>query len=140
MAKKKTARQKATERADREMSRYIRLFHADQYGYCTCVTSGRRGYWKNDNIDAGHFMAKGNGATSVRWLHHNVFPQSHSDNTYKSGNLVEYTRFMDRTFGAGITDDLRARKHQTAKYTLEEIREIADLYKEFADELESKIL
>jgi hypothetical protein len=148
LAKKKTERQKAVERADKYASIYIRLRDADQYGYVYCCTCGDRGYWEKDRMHNGHFMAKGNGATLVRWLPHNMHPQCDPCNTSPNaaGNgrlhfhskkgetsLIEYTRFMQEKYGNEIIDDLKARKFQTANYTLDEIQEIGTLFKELGN-------
>ena len=142
--KKRTTRAILTERADREMSRYIRLFHSDQNGTCECITCGRFKYWKGDGMQMGHFMNKGNGATAVRWLHHNCFPQCLSCNcnsgpmmpsTLAQAAPIRYTIKMQEKFDQEIIDDLLARKFSIIKYTEDEIKEIGDLYKEFADNL-----
>ena len=146
MAKKKskTDRQKAVEKADKYASIYIRLRDADQFGYVTCCTCGDRGYWEKDRMQCGHFMAKGNGASMVRWIPHNMHNQCSSCNTTgsvhtpmysKKGeiSLVEYTRFMQERYGNEIIDDLTARKFQTIHYSLEDIQEIGTLYKELGE-------
>lgn len=144
MAKKKAERTKLTERADREMSRYIRLFHSDENGTCECVSCGALMFWKGEGMQMGHFANKGKGATAVRWLHHNAYPQDFACNcsggSLFNGNnsqvaLIKYTIFMQNTFGQSIVDDLLQRKFKTIKYVEDEIREIGDLYKEFADKL-----
>lgn len=145
---KKRQRKTIVKYNDEHMSRYIRLFHADQWGYCTCVACGLRAYWKGDGIDMGHFVAKGNGATSVRYLHHNCYPLCRQCNS--SGGKIatsrqkevashRYYKFMQDKLGQDIVDDLIARKFQVAKYTDSELEEIGKLYKEFADELERKL-
>ena len=144
MAKKKTERQKLTERADREMSRYIRLFHSDENGTCQCVTCGELDYWQKGIIQMGHFANKGSGATRVRWTHHNCFPQCKFCNCFSGPmrpsnkaqvSLVRYTDYIREELGDDIKDDLISRKFEIAKYTEDEIKEIGDLYKEFADKL-----
>lgn len=144
MAKKKSERTKLTERADREMSRFIRLFHSKN-GICKCVTCGTEMYWKGQGMQMGHFANKGKGATAVRWIPHNTHPECFSCNC-NSGpvrpsnlaqvSLIRYTKFMQDTYGQEIVDDLLSRKFSVINYTNDEIREIGDLYKEFADELE----
>ena len=96
-------------------------------------------YWKNDGAEAGHFQPKGNGATGVRWLLHNGMPQCTWCNSHKSGAQSDFQRYLDRKYGQEITDDLRARKWKTVKFTDDEIREIAYLFNEWADELEREL-
>lgn len=153
---KKTKKKKTAKRstligyADDAWSRYIRLSNADKNGYVWCVTcleafeagsnhKPRPMFWRKDGAEAGHFMPKGNGATAVRWLLHNGETQCSWCNNHKSGAQADFQRFLDRKYGQEIVDDLRARKFQTVKYTDDEIREITDLYNEFADELERKL-
>lgn len=149
--KKKTKRDTLIKNADNAFSRYIRLSAAIKnhgFVYCvTCYESWNNGsnrtphpiFWKGEGAQCGHFQPKGKGATAVRWLLHNAAVQDDFCNRHKSGNQAEFTRYMDRVYGQEITDDLRRRKFQTVKYTDDEIREIADLYNEFSDELERKL-
>jgi hypothetical protein len=139
---KKTERARLIDRADNEMSRYIRLFHADRFGYCYCCCCGKRTFWTGDGMDMGHFVPKGNGATRVRYLHHNCHTQCHQCNTsggkfhtssQKQVATHKYNKFMLEKYGQDIIDDLIAKKFQTVKFTNDELREIGDLYKEFAD-------
>lgn len=147
MAVKKSLKRKLTERADKEMSRFIRLFHSDNNGYCTCVTCGVVKYWEKDGMQMGHFMNKGNGATAVRWIPHNCFPQCFSCNcnsgpvmpsTLAQAAPIRYTRRMLDYFGEATVDDLDKRKFSVVKYKDWEIQEIGDLYKEFADQLKKE--
>lgn len=146
--KKKSERQKLIDKADAEMSRFIRLFHADENGTCECVTCGHLGFWKGDGIQMGHFMNKGKGASGVRYLPHNCHPQCFSCNCtggplYPSnvGQVApqRYTLFMQKEYGQDTVEDLLMRKFQVIKYTDDELIEIKKLYKEFADELEKKL-
>lgn len=143
--KKKSERQLLIEKVDKEMSRFIRLFHSDNYGMCVCVTCGYRGFWKNDGFHMGHFVPKGKGASSVRYIPHNAHPQCGTCNTgggpYMAAHKtqiapINYTQYMQNTYGDEFVDDLKRRKFQTIKYTDNELLEIRALYKEFADELE----
>ena len=139
----KSERARLVERADKEMSRYIRLVHSDEWGYCYCCCCGKRANWSNDGMDMGHFVPKGNGATRVRYLPHNCHPQCHQCNTsggkFNTSSQQQvathrYNKFMLEKFGQDIIDDLVAKKFQTVKYTNDELKEIGDLYKEFANQ------
>ena len=146
--KKKSERQKLIDKADSEMSRFIRLFHSDQNGTCQCVTCGVLKHWKGDGMHMGHFVPKGNGASKVRYIPHNTHPQCSGCNCsggpYSTGHKqhiapISYTQFMQNEYGEDFVDDLKSRKFQTVKYTNEDLIEIKLLYKEFADELEKKL-
>lgn len=145
---KKSPRQKLIEKVDKEMSRFIRLFHADKFGMCTCVTCGMKAYWKREGFHMGHFIAKGNGASSVRYIPHNTHPQCSACNCsggpMRTGHKqhiapINYTEYMQKIYGQDIVDDLKKRKFQAIRYTDKDLIEIRNLYKEFADELERKL-
>lgn len=146
--KKKSERQKLIDKVDAEMSRFIRLFHADQNGTCQCVTCGALRYWKGNGMQMGHFVPKGVGASKVRYIPHNCFPQCAACNcgggsfrqSFKEQVAqINYTEYMQNELGQDFVDDLKMRKFQTVKYTDDELLEIRALYKEFADELESRL-
>lgn len=143
--KKKSERQKLIDKADAEMSRFIRLFHADTFGVCTCVTCGYRGFWKGDSFHMGHFLPKGKGASSVRYIPHNCHPQcagcNSSGGPMRTGHKqhvapIIYTEYMQANYGQEIIDDLLQRKSQPIRYSDDDLIEIRQLYKLFADELE----
>ena len=53
---KKLTRSKIVKKLDAVFSQYIRLSNTDKHGYCTCVTCGKKYFWKQ--IQAGHFMSR----------------------------------------------------------------------------------
>ena len=71
---KKLTRSKIVKKLDAVFSQYIRLSNADKNGYCTCVTCGKKYFWKQ--IQAGHFMSRKH--YSTRWLEDNVKPQCYT--------------------------------------------------------------
>ena len=74
---KKPTRSKLIKKLDTVFSQYVRLSNADDRGYCTCVTCGKKGQMEDRrNNQAGHFISRAN--YSTRWDERNVKPQSRS--------------------------------------------------------------
>ena len=95
-----------------------RVSAADDNGYCTCVSCGERGHYKE--FDGGHFIAKG---TSSRWALEliNVAPQCKGCNGFgmkygiaaqqymlwmidKYGRKPETSEILDLAKTAGLSD------------------------------------
>lgn len=85
-------------KATEAFNRYIRLRDTNENGYGMCISSGRTVRW-GVNLHAGHFYAAGHYET-LRYNEDNVHAQSHSDNTHKSGNLLEYRKRLLAKIGA----------------------------------------
>ena len=66
-----------------------------------CISSGRVNY----NVHAGHYFSVG-GNENLRFNLLNIWAQSDSDNTYKSGNETEYRKGLIKTFGIELIDDI----------------------------------
>lgn len=63
-----------------------RLEEADEFGYCTCISTGKRGYYKT--VDGGHFISRRCRATELD--PDNVWPQSKYANQYLHGDYLNY--------------------------------------------------
>lgn len=63
-----------------------RLEEADEFGYCTCISTGKRIYYKE--CDGGHLISRRCRATELE--HDNVWPQSKYANQYLSGDYLNY--------------------------------------------------
>lgn len=114
------------ERADKWFSRLIRLTHADDTLFCSCVTCGTR--YHVSSIDAGHFVDRQ--VLSTRWLEQNVHPQCQRCNRFMGGAKLAYVRFLFRTYGAQVLGDLlaadEARNKFTPKLSLDDMEDLAD--------------
>lgn len=66
-----------------------RLEEADEFGYCTCISTGKRIYYKE--CDGGHYISRACRATELE--HDNVWPQSKYANQYLHG---DYHNYRDR--------------------------------------------
>lgn len=129
MSKKLKAMKK---KAWSEFSKYTRLRYADSNGMCRCVTCGVSKHWKEQQ--AGHFI---DGRTnSILFDERGVWVQCYGCNMCRSGNKVEYFRFMQETVGDEVIDELRSLKKKTVKYSYSDYDEIRLKYKQKVKELE----
>lgn len=116
MAKKKTGKQKAKEKAWAAFSRYIRtrdcLRFRNSLDEGVCVTCKREYPFKH--LQAGHFISgRGN---AVLFDERIVYSQCSGCNVHLRGNYVEYFVFMEQEWGRDMIDEFRALKHQTKIY------------------------
>lgn len=81
--------------ADRVFSEYCRLYHADDDGYVTCITSGVRMFWTDSQC--WHFISRG--VLKYRYDINNCYPQSYAENCILSGNYKVYTIKMIEMHG-----------------------------------------
>lgn len=116
-------------------SEYIRLRDADENGFITCITSGRRVHWKE--ADAGHFISRRHMAT--KYNEKNVNAQSRHDNRFAAGKQFEYALAIDKKYGKGTAEKLLIQSKQTCKLGQFEIDQMTKYYKEKVKELKSKI-
>lgn len=107
-------------------SEYVRRLEADPHTeLSTCVTCGKTGHWKS--MQAGHFVPGRRGLNffDVRGIH----TQCSGCNLFKSGNLIKYWPFMQKTYGQEIIDELLANDEIEKRYTIEELIEIKEDFK-----------
>lgn len=124
---------KARKKAFRMFSKYIRLFHADDSGYCTCITCGTKKHWKE--MDTGHFIHNRN---SIHFDERNVNPQCTYCNRYLHGNQINYTLFMIKTYGKKIVNELIKKSKEIKRWKVYELEEIYQTYREAVKKLEGK--
>lgn len=109
----------------KRFSEFIRQREADDEGYTHCVTCGKRDHWTA--MQAGHFLR---GKTRRTYLdERNVHVQCVRDNHYLSGNLIEYTLYMQDRYGPQIIDKLKALNKQIWKPKREELEALIAKYK-----------
>jgi 5-methylcytosine-specific restriction endonuclease McrA len=94
------------------MSEQVRTSKADSNGYVICVTCGSTKHYKE--MHAGHFIHASKGSL-VSYDKRNINVQCVKCNTYKGGNLIEYTLFMQKTHGNEIIEELRQLKQSIMK-------------------------
>lgn len=121
---KKPTRSKLVKKLDVVFSQYVRMSNADKRGICTCVTCGKQGHWKNDGIQAGHFMSRKH--YSTRWDEDNVKPQCVKCNMYNQGEQYRYSLYL----GQATSDMLHKKSHEIVKFSTNELQEMIDKYTE----------
>lgn len=72
-----------------------RLEEADEFGYCTCISTGKRIYYKD--LDGGHLISRRCRATELE--SDNVWPQSKYANQYLSGDYLNYRDNLVKKIG-----------------------------------------
>lgn len=77
-------------------------------GHCECVTCGCRKPYKE--MHAGHFIHASKGSL-VSYDDRNIHPQCVKCNTYQGGNLIEYTLYMQKTYGNEVIEELKQLKN-----------------------------
>lgn len=98
----KGTRSKWMKEADKWFSEYIRLINADEMGYVTCVTSGKRMFWRD--ADCGHWLSRAKMAT--RYDERNAHPQAPMQNRFQGGHFFEHGLAIERIHGKGTRDEL----------------------------------
>jgi len=107
-------------------NKYIRL--RDTGRLCiSCKTIPKK---KN----AGHYFSSG-GHSNVRFDEDNVHLQCEACNTFLSGNLLNYQIGIQKRIGAQKLLELQERAHVTKKWTIDELKELINIYKKKCAEL-----
>jgi hypothetical protein len=78
--------------------------------------------------DAGHFFSVGN-YPSVRFDEENCASQCVHCNQFRGGNIHEYKRWLTLRIGQERIDALEKRAHESRKYSIPEIKEMIEKYK-----------
>ena len=89
-----------------------------------CISCQKTPLKKN----AGHFY-NANNHYSVRFDERNVHLQCEHCNTYLSGNLIFYRENLIKKIGIKEFEDLSLIANETRKFTIQEIKELIDEYK-----------
>lgn len=97
--------------AKKEFQKYVRMRDADEHGYCTCCTCGKRLHWKE--IDGGHFVPAERLATC--FIDENCNPQCTYCNKWQYGRLDEYFVYMEKRYGRAVIDSLLKQKWDQVK-------------------------
>jgi hypothetical protein len=102
-------------------NKYIRLRDKDN----VCISCQKPA--KKEN--AGHYF-NANNHWNVRFDEDNVHLQCEHCNTFLSGNLLEYQGHLINKLGVEKYDALVERARKTRKFTIEELKEIIETYKQ----------
>jgi len=128
MAKKKKTIAQEVEAAARLLQKLVRLKAANDNGLCQCVSCGNWHHWKD--MQGGHFISR----RYTRWklAEENVHSQCVGCNGFgmKFGNAeAAYTAWMIDFYGRDLVDEMLATKHETKKYTRQEVAELVEDWK-----------
>jgi len=98
------------------LQKLARLKAADDNGYCTCVSCGKRFHWKD--MDGGHFIPKGH---SSYWAlkEVNVNPQCKGCNGFGMRYGIasqNYTLWMIDKHGREFIDDMEFMSNASIKF------------------------
>ena len=101
-----------------------------------CISSGRK--WK-ENDQAGHYFTTG-AYPELRFNLWVIHSQSVSDNLYKSGNVLEFRRGLEKRYGDWVLDYLHTLRieHKGRKFTIDEIFKAKLICKEILKQLPEK--
>ena len=117
-------------------SQYIRMRDCLRTTGCSswglCITCGKRLHFKM--LQAGHFISGRNNA--VLFQERGVHAQCYNCNINLRGNTLKYRRMINLLYGEGADVKLETEADQTIKFTIEELQEKYDYYKEKIKELE----
>lgn len=106
--------------AQQTFNKYIRLRDKNE----PCISCGHTG---SRQRHAGHFMPVGSNG-HIRFDEANCHSQCSICNNHKSGNLSEYEPNL--VFKIGQNEVWRLKQKYTRSYTVEELKEIIDTYKQ----------
>jgi hypothetical protein len=107
-------------------NKYIRIRDAGQ----NCISCNKPP--KKEN--AGHYY-NANNHWNVRFNELNVHLQCEHCNTFLSGNLIEYRKYLINKIGLEQLTLLEAEANKTRKFTVNELKKIINTYKEKIKEL-----
>ena len=120
--KKKTVKTLKRILWERYVSPYIR-----QRDNGICFTCGVRKNWKD--MHAGHFIPRGSYSDTM-FDEINIHCQCPKCNTFKHGNLGEYTLNMINEYGIEKVQELRKRGFQVKRWKSKELEDLIVYYKE----------
>lgn len=115
--------------AQQIFNKYIRL--RDKGNVCiSCQKTPKK-------ENAGHFW-NANNHYNVRFDENNVHLQCEHCNTFLSGNLINYRENLLKKIGEGEFQLLEAEAKKTRKFTIEELKEIINTYKQKIKQYEAQ--
>ena len=134
---KKGSKSLARDVADKYFSRYIRLVYAFENNgelFCKCFTSGNIFHIKN--IDAGHFITRGNGM--MRYNEDNVRPQGRQDNRFKQGRHDIFEKNLIKEIGQEAVDSLKRLADERGEDNEAYYKEVAEHFRVKVKELQEQ--
>lgn len=131
--KKKKTIAGLVEQAAELLQKIRRIEEADEDGYCTCVSCGKRDHWKS--LQGGHYVPRGKTATKL--VEQNINPQCVSCNHFhKEQAKCSYAIWMIETYGYDYVKWLEEESKKEKKYSRPEIMDIIAEFKQRLKRLE----
>jgi hypothetical protein len=115
--------------AQQVFNKYIRLRDKGQL----CISCQKTPKKQN----AGHYFSSG-GHSNVRFDEDNVHLQCEHCNTFLSGNLLNYQIEIEKRIGAEKLIELQTKAHIVKKWSIEELKEIINEYKQKVKQIENE--
>jgi hypothetical protein len=128
---KKLTRSKLIKKLDNVFSQYIRRKDSID-GISKCISCGVKRNWKE--LQCGHFMSRSH--YSTRWEILNVGVQCISCNIFKHGQQYLFSKYLDKTYGEGTSNELLLKSQTLGKFTTKEIEEMINKYKNLLDQMD----
>lgn len=114
-------------KVQREVNAYVRLRDTND----PCISCQK--FVMMANVDAGHYISQGSSG-ALRYELENINKQCDACNRYKHGNLIEYRIHLIEKIGLESVEYLEAHRHDTKKWTREELEAIrADIKQKTAE-------
>lgn len=120
---------------DTWFSKYIRMKDADNSGYVTCKTCGKRVFWKE--CDCGHWKKRQRIGT--RFEERNCITQCYFCNRMRNGQEAAHKIYIIMTYGSETIDELNYLAKKIKDFTRDELITKINYYKEKVSELVKKI-
>lgn len=98
-----------------------------------CVSCGKK-FGVKEKFDAGHFHPVST-SPSIRFNEDNVHAQCVNCNRDKHGNLHEYRFRLINRIGIERVEDIDRLRHGIIKYTIYELKELQEIYKQKVKEI-----
>lgn len=111
-------------------NKYIRLRDKDK----PCISCGKE---LKGKYDAGHYFSVGS-SPSIRFNEDNVHGQCVYCNQHLHGNIHGYTEKLPDRIGIDSFNNLKFLRSQTNKYTINELIELKEIYKQKIKDLDTK--
>lgn len=118
-------------------SEFIRLRDMDEEGFIVCCTCPNKiKAFGTNKVNAGHFISRKHNST--KYDEKNVHAQCVSCNKYGYGKQFEYSKFLDKKYGAGTSDELLLKSKMFSRaLNRYEIEEKTKYYKQKVKELKN---
>lgn len=127
--RKRTQYNKDTETVQQLMKRAQKVFNEfirerDKGKKCISCSNKLQG-----KFDAGHYVSSGS-CKALTFDENNVHGQCVACNQHKHGNLISYREGLIKRIGEANVLELEQRRHETVKYTRNELQQIITEYKQ----------